>query len=67
MMKTIRTSARAFTLIELLMVMAILAGLLLPALTKSKSRANRTQCASNLKQIGLAMRVWADEPEGRCS
>ena len=57
---------RAFTLIELLVVIAIiaiLAALLLPTLTRAKQRGQRAACVSNLKQIGIAFRIYLDDHE----
>ncbi len=64
-----RPPLAAFTLIELLVVtaiLAILAGLLLPALSRSKASAQRVQCVSNLHQLELAANLYWDDNGGNC-
>lgn len=59
-----KNNARALTLIEVLIVIAILlfaAALYLPTLTNRNTRSPRIACVNNLKQVGLAFRIWAGD------
>ncbi|MFM8763518.1 MAG: type II secretion system protein, partial [Spartobacteria bacterium] len=62
-----RDEAKAFTVIEILVVIAIvavLAALLFPAMSAALDRAKDTKCISNLRQIGTAVQLYANENNG---
>lgn len=65
---TLRPSLRAFTLVELLVVIGIIAlliGILMPALSAMQREGRKTVCKSNLRQLGLAVRLYTDQNKNK--
>ena len=66
--RTAKTRLNAFTLVEMLVVIgiiAILAGLLMPALAGAKQKANRIKCLNHMRQLGLSLTMYASDWEGQ--